>query len=603
MHSKKRIHPSTITIVLLLIGIVATIPEMIAKFRPLFILESTHLYNISNIAVNTLVILGLLIGTVLSFAKHEADEIRFGYTANERILYYNTIKVLNFKINLLEMLFVNYLLIPITIGCFIFSYHNAVVTVLFISLLITIIEFILSIGIITNNTDSIDDNCKEAIQNEITANSYVTLKKMLLSFYDKINDQFIFGDEYKFFVKIMGEIKEDADFPGYYPETQRLISRLIYDKRLNVNRTSKLVHDLIFGVTLKSKGGIIIYLDDAVIWASNHTDWKTTSLFQMLEICYYKFKGDTPHSIYEMEKLMENFYKLLIGLENNKLLNPFDYQVNISEMEKLSFKYATLKDVVIWPPMLDTDYYIEFDEETISTHQMPMFLIINNYIKTRNNRIIGILRMLNKKEHILISSPNAAEREIRLDFNNAKLKYLLIIKLSYFFFALSSEEETSAEQVEFIKKIIYDNQHGFSFAYLMQKIRLSKKVSIRKDTIYDYFFPISTGMENMGHVIYLVCLSILKGFCINYQMFINIEIGYAVKMFNGEGLLKIKYCAYMNNISQFFGIAYSEKRSKVVFAQIMKEAKKYDLDYIIREENYVKESKKNKDFFDNKLIR
>jgi len=356
-------------------------------------------------------------------------------------------------------------------------------------------------------------------------------------------------------------------------------------------------------VSLKSKGGIVIYLDDAIIWASNHTDWKTTSLFQMLEICYYKFKGDTSHSICHMEKLMENFYILLIGLENNKLMNPFDYQVNIAEMEKLSFRYATLKDVVIWPPKLDTDYYIEFDEETISTHQMPMFLIINHYIKTRNNRIIGILHMLNKKEHIINRSSDAAEREIRLDFNNAKLKYLLIIKLSYFFFALSNGEETSAEQAEFIKKIIYDTQYGFSFAYLMQKIRLSKKVSIRKDTIYDYFFPICTGMDNMGHVTYLVCLSILKGFRINYQVFINIEIGYAAKMFDGEGTLKTKYCTYMNNISRFFGIAYSEKRSKVVFAQIMKEAKKYGLDYIIHEEKYVKESKKYKYFFDEKLIR
>lgn len=172
-HFNKKTSSSTIIIALLLIGIFSTIPEVIAKFRPLFILESTHQYNVSNIAVNTLVILGLLIGTVLSFAIHEADEIKFGYTANERILYYNTIKVLNFKVNLLEMLFVNYLLIPMTFGCFIFSYHNAVVTILFISLVITIIEFRLSIGIITNNTDSIDNNCKEAIRNEMTANSFV----------------------------------------------------------------------------------------------------------------------------------------------------------------------------------------------------------------------------------------------------------------------------------------------------------------------------------------------------------------------------------------------------------------------------------------------
>lgn len=192
----------------------------------------------------------------------------------------------------------------------------------------------------------------------------------------------------------MGEVKEDADFPGYYSETQKLISRLIYDRRLNVNRTSKLVHDLIFEVTLNSKGGIVIYLDDAIIWASNHTGWETTSLFQMLEICYYKFKEDTPHSIHHMEKLMNNFYVLFIGLENNKLMNPFDYQANIAEIEKLSFKYATLEDIVIWPSKRDTDYYIEFDEETISTHQMPIFLIIKHYIKTHNNRIIGILRML-----------------------------------------------------------------------------------------------------------------------------------------------------------------------------------------------------------------
>jgi len=457
--------------------------------------------------------------------------------------------------------------------------------------------------IISNNTVNTDNNCKEAIQNEIMANSYVTLKKMLLSFYDKIDDQFIFGDEYEFFVKIMGEVKEDADFPLYYPETQRLISKLIYDRRLNVNRTSKLVQDLIFGVTLKSKGGIIIYLDDAIIWASNHTDWETMSLFQMLEICYYKFKEDSPHSRYDMEKLMENFYILFIGLENNKLMNPFDYQANIAKMEESSFKYATLKDVVIWPPKLDADYYIEFDEEIINIHQMPLFSIIRHYIKTHNDRIVAIIRMLNKKEHTLSRSPDADESEFRLDFNNAKLKYLLIIKLSYYFFTLSNGSDTSIEQAEFIKRIIHDAQHGFSFAYLMQKMRLPKKLIIRKDTMYDYFFPFSMGLKYMEHVTYLVCLSILKGFRIDYKMFISIEVGYAVKMFDKEGILKSQYCTYMNNISQFYGIAYSEKRSKIVFAQIMKEAKKYDLDYIIYEEKYVKESKKDKDFFDEKLIR
>jgi len=111
------------------------------------------------------------------------------------------------------------------------------------------------------------------------------------------------------------------------------------------------------------------------------------------------------------------------------------------------------------------------------------------------------------------------------------------------------------------------------------------------------------GLKYMEHVTYLVCLSILKGFRIDYKMFISIEVGYAVKMFDKEGILKSQYCTYMNNISQFYGIAYSEKRSKIVFAQIMKEAKKYDLDYIIYEEKYVKESKKDKDFFDEKLIR
>jgi len=597
----KRVNIAIIGIALMLIGALTAIPEVVARNCPLFFLEPGHLQNVSGVAVSALVILGLIIGTVLQIAIRDTDEVKFGYTANERVLFFNSLKKLGLEINLLEILLTNYLLIPAAVICYIFSWHNAVITILFISLIITLIEFVLSIVIISNNTVNIDNKCKEQIRNDVKAGEFAILDKILLSFYKKINDEFIFCDEYLFFIEILQTVEKDRRFPMYYAEAQMLVSNLIYERKLSVRRTLKVTEDLIVRPNFKAEGQVLIYIDDAIIWAANNTNWETKSLFQILEMCYYKFlQASRTH--HDLHNLMSKFSTLFIELEENNLMSQFDYRKNITAMEYLAFDFATLKQVVVSLYDHEKDYYIEFDEEMISIHQIPLFSIIRHYIRTRNVRIIGILLMLNKKQHKL-RHLHDGKQEFRLDFNNAKLKYLLLLKLSYVFFTLSKQTETSDELKKFIQKIVNDIGRSFSFIYLVKKIHLIKKISIRKDDYYDYFFPISMGMNDARSIEYLVCFSILKDLYIDYRKYINIEIGYAVRMFNADGTLKPEHKAYMNHISSFYEIPYSEKRTVKIFTQIMKEAKKHGLDSFVNEEKYARKHKLENDVFDEQLIK
>ena len=569
-----------IGILLIFLAFAAFIPEVIASFKPLFMMDQNHLHDLSTTSFTSLIVLGLFSGTVISFAKFENVDSRYGFTANERILYFNTRKIpfVGFKVNLLEILLLNYLLIPIGLFSLIFNFNNAVLMVFVISIFLTLLEHYMAIDILANKKDSIDNNCRQRIMSEIAKGNFETVEKMFDEFSSKISDGFIFEDEYEFFVITLSDMEETDGFSAYYIKAQSLISKMIYEKRLSIGRTQKLVQDLIYRPKFTTGGTVVMYIDDAVLWAAKNTVYETESLFYILEICYEKFSKEGILERFSLGELMSKFNILFLNLEQNKLMNQADYYSNIKKMEELAVNMATLSNPACVFQPIDANNYGDMKEEIISYHQIPLFYLIKHYVETCNERITVFFRFLNRESH----SFNPI-----IEINDTKLKHLLQLKLSFYFFSLCKNTETPEKEKGFVKKIISRKVNNISFVDSIKRIQSGKKIDIRKDTEYDYFFPVPMDTKYMEDIKFLICLSILLGFDLNFEKLINYEIDAVREIFNDKGELLPSCCCYMNEIATFYGIKYSKIRSKNVYASIPLES-----DYINPEFEFFKKEDK-----------
>lgn len=565
---KKSFKPIKFTIGIFVIIFFSSIFEIISRVKPLIWVN--NLQGKAEISFSALIVLALFSGTILSFAKFERSETKYGFTANERILFYNSVQILSLKVNLLEVLIVNLCLIPISLLGYIFEFSNFTISLFVTSIVLTTVEFLMSIKILSNKIKGIDDNCKGQLLIEISKSDFTHIKVMFISFLDKINDNFIFEDdgEYIFFIeKLLQHETDNSKFKMYYVEAERLISNLMADRRLNWGRFDKLTNDLIYSCKWTVRPKVIMYIHDAVFELAKNDSGEISSLYFCLFKCSEKLESDEIRGNLRFLYLAQYIWHLFVQLQSNMVMSAPVKNENVKCLEKKAVQLAILETAFINPKDSEEDMYETFDEQAISYHQYLMFQFIQHYVKTENMSLVNILNGLTLKTGI-------DENNKRNHINN--LRYNLSIKVAYYIFSTYMMRDVDENKKCFIDKTINyqvksdGRWSNLSFRETISFMKLKSNVfSLRKDTSYDYVFSNGMGESKDDFIRFLVCISALKGIQIDYTSLINIEIGRIFDMFTPQGNFTVENRKYYKAIAQFYKLTTSNKHQQKLYKDVL----------------------------------
>lgn len=577
----------------IIIAIVAAVAELIGNNYPL--INVNNLSEKANLCFSALIIFALFSGTVLAFARFDNAKYKYGFSSNERILLYNNSKII--RLNLMEIIFVNYGILPLALFGVILEFPNYVITLFVVSILLTLEELRLSIKVLLDDTDDIEEKCKNRLIFELLNSDYSHVEIMFRGFLEKINDNFIFekNGEYRFFTeKLLKLHAKDSNF-AYYIEAQWLISKLMADRRMNWPRLKKVTMDLIYGCKWPVSNSIIIYIDSAIYELAKNDFGDVEDLYYMILFCNDKLVSNNLYHEYKYKfyYVSESVWTIFQEIQANIQMRQHSKNGNISWLEDQSIDLAILNNSYSCSNSLESDYYQLFDEEQISYHQYLLLQIIRHYFETENISLINVLEKLSKKN---IFGDGEKEKHSNM------MKFVLLIKISYYIFSNYFSSNPNSQKQKYIEKVL-NTKSGYSKISFRKVILImsskTEHIALRKDTIYDYFFSNHMEASEKDFVRFVVCLSMMKGFELDFSSFIHQEVKLIYDMFTQDGQLNEENQAYYNHIASFYGFAQYNINNFSIYKKAKEEMLKYP---IYKEKEFKKAEKRELEFSFQELL-